>query len=57
MKASKVKEVGEALRVRPETIRRRLLAGDIRGVRIGRGSKSEWRIPASELERFTGEGG
>jgi excisionase family DNA binding protein len=47
-------EFADALRVRTETVRRHLLSGDIRGVRIGSGPKAPWRIPVSELRRFTG---
>jgi excisionase family DNA binding protein len=34
--------------VHPETVRRRLVAGEIYGIRLG----STWRIPAQELDRL-----
>jgi excisionase family DNA binding protein len=51
----KLHEVAEALRVSPETVRRWLVSGHIKGYRPG-GTKAGWRIPASELQRLR-EGG
>lgn len=41
------------LGVQPETVRRHLRSGEVRGVRIGSGPKARWRIPAEELRRLT----
>jgi excisionase family DNA binding protein len=46
-----VPEVAERVRVAPETVRRWLRSGRLRGVLPG-GTKSGWRIPESELRRF-----
>jgi excisionase family DNA binding protein len=46
-----VAEVARELRVSPETVRRWLRAGRLRGVLVG-GDKVGYRIPAVELERF-----
>ncbi len=46
-----VAEVARELRVSPETVRRWLRAGQLRGVRLG-GDKAGYRIAAAELERF-----
>ena len=39
-------EVGELLRVTPQTVRRLCAAGDLPAVRIG----GQWRIPIAELD-------
>ena len=44
-----VDEVARRLRVHPETVRRYLRAGQLRGVRFG-GRRTGWRIRASEVE-------
>lgn len=41
-------EAAQRLGLSVVTIRRRVLAGDIRAWRLGRG----WRIPAGEIERI-----
>jgi excisionase family DNA binding protein len=46
-----VREVAERLRSAPETVRRWLRQGKLRGFRPG-GTKLGYRIPESELERF-----
>lgn len=47
----KLKEVADRLRVDPETVRRWLVAGRLKGFRPG-GTKTGWRIPSSELDAF-----
>lgn len=50
-----VDEAAARLKVHPETVRRHLKAGTIKGHRLG-SKRLGWRIPASEVERFlTGE--
>ena len=54
-----VREVAERLRSSPETVRRWLRQGKLRGFRPG-GTKLGYRVPESELQRFlrvSGEGG
>jgi excisionase family DNA binding protein len=52
-----VEEVAARLRSNPETVRRYLRSGKLRGVRPG-GTRLGWRIPVSELDRFlAGAGG
>ena len=51
----KVAEVAEVLRVHPETVRRWLNSGKLKGYRLG-GTSVGWRIPASEIERLKGMG-
>jgi excisionase family DNA binding protein len=46
-----VAEVARRLRVHPVTLRKWLRAGKVRGVRLG-GTKTGWRIPASEVTRL-----
>jgi excisionase family DNA binding protein len=46
-----VREVAERLRSSPETVRRWLRQGKLRGFRPG-GTKLGYRVPESELERF-----
>jgi excisionase family DNA binding protein len=53
-----VREVAERLRSSPETVRRWLRQGRLRGFRPG-GTKLGYRVPESELQRFlrvVGEG-
>lgn len=45
-------EAARRLRLSVITVRRRVLAGDIRAWRLGRG----WRIPRAELERIEATG-
>lgn len=47
----KVTEVAERLRVNPETVRRWLRQGKLRGVLMG-GDRGGYRIPESEVRRF-----
>lgn len=51
----KVSEVAERLRLNPETIRRWLGSGKLRGYRLGKTSAG-WRIPESEVQRIIAEG-
>ena len=44
-----VEEVAERLKIEPETIRRWLRAGNIKGVKI---NDTTWRILDEELKRF-----
>ena len=46
-----VREVAERLRSSPETVRRWLRQGKLRGFRPG-GTKLGYRVPESELQRF-----
>ena len=46
-----VREVADRLRSSPETVRRWLRQGKLRGFRPG-GTKLGYRVPESELERF-----
>jgi excisionase family DNA binding protein len=46
-----VQEVATRLRVNPETVRRWLRQGRIRGALLG-GDRAGYRIPASEVDRF-----
>ena len=46
-----VREVAERLRSSPETVRRWLRQGRLRGFRPG-GAKLGYRVPESELQRF-----
>ena len=46
-----VREVAERVRSSPETVRRWLRQGKLRGFRPG-GSKLGYRVPESELQRF-----
>jgi excisionase family DNA binding protein len=53
-----VREVADRLRSSPETVRRWLRQGKLRGFRPG-GTKLGYRVPESELQRFlrvAGEG-
>ncbi len=50
-KMLKVNEVAERARVNPETVRRWLRDGELRGVRIGPG-RGSYRVPESEVERI-----
>lgn len=47
-------EVADVLRVSSGTVRRHLVSGEIRGVRVGSGPKAPWRIPSTELDRLSG---
>lgn len=50
-----VEQVAERLGAHPETVRRWLRSGTIKGVRPG-GMKLGWRIPESEVRRLLGGG-
>jgi excisionase family DNA binding protein len=47
----KVKEVAERVRVDPETVRRWLRSGELRGVLVGPG-RGRYRVPESEVNRM-----
>lgn len=49
-----VQQVVDRLQVHPNTVRRWLANGEMRGARLG-GTKAGWRIPESELERFVND--
>ena len=49
-----VREVAERLRASPETVRRWLRQGRLRGFRPG-GTKLGYRVPEGELQRFFAE--
>jgi excisionase family DNA binding protein len=49
-----VREVAARLRSSPETVRRWLRQGKLRGFRLG-GTKLGYRVTESELDRFLGE--
>lgn len=51
----RVPEVADRLRVDPETVRRWLRAGKLRGVLISQ--QGGYRVPESELQRFLAERG
>jgi excisionase family DNA binding protein len=52
----KVEEVAARLRANPETVRRWLRAGTLKGVRPG-GTRLGWRIPEGEVRRVLRENG
>ncbi len=56
VKMLRVEEVAQAIGTTPDTIRRWLRDGKLRGVRPG-GTKMGWRIPESEVERVLTGGG
>lgn len=43
-----VEEAAVELQVHPETVRRKLVLGELPGVKVG----TTWRIPRARLERF-----
>jgi excisionase family DNA binding protein len=49
-----VREVAERIRSSPETVRRWLRQGKLRGFRPG-GTKLGYRVPEGELQRFLAE--
>jgi excisionase family DNA binding protein len=51
-----VAEVAGRLRTHPETVRRWMREGKLRGVRLG-GPKLGWRVAEAELERFLADAG
>ena len=50
-----VQEVAERVRTTPETVRRWLRSGRLRGIRLG-GTKLGYRIAESDLQRFLDRG-
>ena len=55
-RALMVEETAEVLGTHPETIRRMIRDGSLRAVRLGAGSRSPFRIPNEEIDRFLREG-
>ena len=55
-RALKVEEAAEVLGTHPETIRRMIRDGSLRAVRLGTGSRSPFRVPNEEIDRFLREG-
>lgn len=51
-----VEQVAKHLQVHPETVRRWLRGGRLRGVRLG-GSKLGYRVSEDDLEHFVAESG
>jgi excisionase family DNA binding protein len=49
-----VQEVAERLRLKPETVRRWLRSGKLRGISLG-SDHAGWRVRESEVARFLGE--
>lgn len=49
-----VPEVADQLRVTPDTVRRWLAEGKMKGAKFG-GDRAGWRVRPSELERFIRE--
>lgn len=43
-----IEKAGEALTMKPEAVRRLILAGDIYGVKVGK----EWRVDLETIERL-----
>jgi excisionase family DNA binding protein len=50
-----VREVAETLRVHPETVRRWLRQGKVKGIMLG-GDRGGYRISTSEVARVRAEG-
>ena len=55
-RALTVDETAEVLGTHPETIRRMIREGSLRAVRLGTGSRSPFRVPNEEIDRFLREG-
>lgn len=47
-----ISEFAKLMKLHPVTIRRAIKAGRIHAFRAGRGKKSPWRIPETEIERI-----
>lgn len=47
-----VKEMAVKLRVHPVTIRRSIESGRIQAFKVGKGERSSWRIPETEIDRM-----
>jgi excisionase family DNA binding protein len=50
-----VQEVAQRFKTTPETVRRWLRSGRLRGIRLG-GTKLGYRVAESEIERFLRQG-
>jgi excisionase family DNA binding protein len=48
-----VQEVAERLRLKPETVRRWLRSGRLRGISLG-SDHAGWRVRESEVQKFLG---
>lgn len=46
------KEVAEYFKVHERTVDRWIKNGDLRGYKLGTGSKTLWRFPKSEMKKF-----
>ena len=55
-RALTINETAEVLGTHPETIRRMIREGSLRAVRLGTGSRSPFRVPNKEIDRFLQEG-
>jgi excisionase family DNA binding protein len=51
-----IREVAGRLRLNPETVRRWLNSGKLRGHKLGE-TRAGWRIPAAEVQRFLADTG
>ena len=49
-----VREVADRLRLKPETVRRWLRSGRLRGISLG-SDHAGWRVRESEVRRLTGD--
>ena len=49
-----VSEVAEALRVSPETVRRKIAAGELNAIELGGGARKQYRILARDLAAWLG---
>ncbi len=49
-----VSEVAEALRVSPETVRRKIAAGELSAIELGGGARKQYRILARDLAAWLG---
>ena len=47
-----IDEVAQRLQIHPDTVRRLLRAGRLKGIRKGTGGMAEWRIDPRDLEAF-----
>jgi excisionase family DNA binding protein len=56
-KALTVEEVAERLQLTPDTVRRFLREGKIRGIKTSPGKGGDWRIPESALAEYLAGGG
>lgn len=50
------KEAAPILHTTPNKVRQLLQTGALRGYKLGRGPKAQWRVTTAELDRFMSEG-